>query len=127
MGILSTLMFADFLKKYKRSCEGGEDMSGRDATEKTQARFTICTECAHFLFLNTNPALTEEVNRKIWYNHFCQAVRAPVHRDPFDGQVKPMYYHEHEFEHCRDVNKDGNCPYFCASARACVVEAFRSA
>ena len=74
-------------------------------------RFTVCTECEHFLNLDSGSC-----RESIWYNHLCKASPLPKRRDPYDGIEKPWQTNdiggggvaEHEFHFCRNAN-DGSC------------------
>lgn len=69
---------------------------------KEKTEFTTCISCVHLLNLSDYPLVTD-----IWYNHFCKANKAPVHRDPFDGKVKPMG--GNKYMYCSDINTCGSC------------------
>jgi len=77
-------------------------------------RFTICTECEHFV--NKEP----DTHRKdIWYNHFCLAHPLPIEIDPYDGKPKSASHNSLGMKHftdrplgyCRDFNH-GDCKEF---------------
>lgn len=77
---------------------------------------TVCKWCLHLRNLEPEGARAD-----VWYNHLCAASPSPTDVDPYDGKKKPFtsntlgqrYFHDNEFEYCRDVN-DGHCQKFTA-------------
>lgn len=71
-------------------------------------RFTICLECQFHLRISDS---------NIWYDQYCKAEPLPQKRDPFDGKMKSINQMGSAigppaYQHCQDVNIDGNCPHF---------------
>jgi len=62
---------------------------------------TICTNCDNLL---------KDEGNDIWYNFYCTAKPKEPEIDFLTGRVKQGFCNQ--FEYCRDINKDGQCPHY---------------
>ena len=64
----------------------------------TKEKLTACINCSSH---------KRTGGENTWYYHYCKAVSLPPEFDSLTGIFK-----DPEFEHCRDVNKNGHCEHF---------------